>query len=87
VAHRHSAALIGRRHRTGRIGISVQWNVITRTIPPVIANPSLGPAAGAVDGLGDLQFNAQLGAYYNVVRPDFGSEGQVRARIQLMLPK
>ena len=40
--------------------ISEQWNVITRTILPVIANPSLGPVAGAVNGLGDLQFNAFL---------------------------
>jgi len=39
-------------------GISEQWNVITRTILPVVANPSLGPAAGAVFGLSDLQFEA-----------------------------
>jgi len=41
-------------------GIGEQWNVITRTILPVIANPSLGAAAGAVNGLGDLQFTAFL---------------------------
>jgi hypothetical protein len=41
-------------------GISEQWNVITRTIVPVISSPSLGPVAGAVGGLGDLQFTAFL---------------------------
>ena len=41
-------------------GINEQWNIITRTILPVIFNPSLGPAAGAVNGLGDLQLSAFL---------------------------
>jgi hypothetical protein len=41
-------------------GITEQWNIITRTIVPVVFNPSLGPAAGAVNGLGDLQFTAFL---------------------------
>jgi hypothetical protein len=41
-------------------GVSEQWNIITRTILPVVFNPSLGPTAGAVSGLGDLQFTAFL---------------------------
>lgn len=41
-------------------GITEEWNVITRTILPVIFNPSLGPVVGAVDGLGDLQLTAFL---------------------------
>jgi hypothetical protein len=36
------------------------WNVITRTIMPLISMPSLGPRVGAVNGLGDIQFNAFL---------------------------
>jgi hypothetical protein len=37
-----------------------QWNIISRTILPVVFNPSLGPVAGAANGLGDPQFNAFL---------------------------
>jgi hypothetical protein len=42
------------------ISVNERWNVITRTIMPVIFNPSLGPAVGAVNGLGDTQFTAFL---------------------------
>lgn len=41
-------------------GITEDWNVITRTILPVVFNPSLGPRVGAVNGLGDLQFTSFL---------------------------
>jgi hypothetical protein len=37
--------------------------------------------------LGKLPVNSQLSAYYNVVRPDFGANWQIRAQIQLMFPK
>jgi hypothetical protein len=42
------------------ISISDDWNIITRTILPVIHMPSLGPDMGSVNGVGDLQFNAFL---------------------------
>jgi hypothetical protein len=42
------------------ISISDDWNIITRTILPVIWQPALGPDDGAVSGIGDLQFNAFL---------------------------
>jgi hypothetical protein len=42
------------------ISISDDWNVITRTILPVIWQPALGPDDGALSGLGDLQFTAFL---------------------------
>lgn len=31
--------------------------------------------------------NTQIGAYYNIVRPDFGRNWQVRAQVQLMFQK
>jgi hypothetical protein len=31
--------------------------------------------------------NSQLSAYYNVVRPDFGANWQIRAQVQLWFPK
>jgi hypothetical protein len=31
--------------------------------------------------------NAQIGAYYNVARPDYAANWQVRAQVQLMFPK
>jgi hypothetical protein len=40
--------------------VSPEWNIITRTIAPVIFNPTLGPNAGAVNGLGDVQLSAFL---------------------------
>ena len=42
------------------ISISDDWNIITRTILPVIWQPALGPDEGALSGLGDLQFTAFL---------------------------
>jgi hypothetical protein len=42
------------------ISISDNWNIITRTILPVISMPSLGPDAGRVNGIGDIQLSAFL---------------------------
>src|SRR5262245_10959146 len=36
------------------------WNLITRTIVPVIHQPELGPGIGNVSGLGDVQLSAFL---------------------------
>ena len=40
--------------------VDKDWNIITRTILPVIWQPSLGPGDSSVSGLGDLQFSAFL---------------------------
>jgi len=42
------------------ISISNDWNIITRTILPVIWLPSLGPGDPSTSGIGDLQFTAFL---------------------------
>jgi hypothetical protein len=42
------------------IHIDPEWNVITRTILPVISQPALGPGDGRTNGIGDLQFSAFL---------------------------
>ena len=42
------------------ISVNDDWNVITRTILPVIWNPSLGPGDGATTGIGDTTFTAFL---------------------------
>jgi hypothetical protein len=47
----------------------------------------LGGGVGKIFHLGKLPVNAQISAYYNVVRPDFGANWQIRAQIQLMFPK
>ena len=39
---------------------SESWNVITRTIVPLIYQPELAPGVGDVFGLGDIQFTAFL---------------------------
>jgi hypothetical protein len=47
----------------------------------------LGGGVGKIFHLGKLPVNAQISAYYNVVRPDFGANWQIRAQVQLMFPK
>jgi hypothetical protein len=47
----------------------------------------LGAGLGKIFRIGKLPFNANLGAYYNVVRPDIvGPEYSIRAQIALLLP-
>jgi len=47
----------------------------------------LGIAVGHIFHLGRLPVNAQIGGYYNVVKPDFGPNWQIRAQVQFMFPK
>ena len=42
------------------IHASENWNVITRTIVPLVYQPELAPGVGDVFGLGDIQFTAFL---------------------------
>ena len=42
------------------ISVSKDWNIITRTIVPVIHMPSLGPGIDSKDGIGDTVFTAFL---------------------------
>ena len=36
---------------------------------------------------GKLPVNTQLGAYYNVEKPEFGSDWQIRAQVQFVFRK
>ena len=47
----------------------------------------LGGGVGKIFHLGKLPVNTQISAYYNVVRPDYGANWQIRAQVQLMFPK
>jgi hypothetical protein len=47
----------------------------------------IGGGIGQIFHIGKLPVNAQIGAYYNVVKPDFGPNWQIRAQIQFMFPK
>ena len=47
----------------------------------------LGGGVGKIFHFGKLPVNTQLSAYYNVVRPDFGANWQIRAQVQLMFPR
>jgi hypothetical protein len=47
----------------------------------------LGGGVGKIFHMGKLPVNTQISAYYNVVRPDFGPNWQIRAQVQLMFPK
>ncbi len=47
----------------------------------------VGGGIGKIFHLGKLPVNTQLSAYYNVAKPDFGPNWQIRAQAQLMFPK
>ena len=47
----------------------------------------IGGGVGHIFHFGKLPVNAQVGAYYNIVKPDFGANWQIRAQVQLMFPK
>src|SRR5258705_3382792 len=42
------------------IHVNDEWNVITRTIVPVISMPALSPTDSRTNGVGDIQFTAFL---------------------------
>jgi len=46
----------------------------------------LGAGIGKLFRLGKLPVNAQVGAYYNIVKPDIGPDWQVRVQVQFILP-
>jgi len=47
----------------------------------------LGGGVGKIFDFGKPPVNTQISAYYNVVKPDFGPNWQIRAQVQLMFPK
>lgn len=47
----------------------------------------MGGGIGKIFKFGKLPVNAQVGAYYNVVRPDFAPNWQIRLQAQLIFPK
>jgi len=46
----------------------------------------LGGGAGKIFRIGRLPVNAQLGAYYNVEKPDGAADWQLRFQVQLLFP-
>src|SRR3954452_12072969 len=42
------------------ISVNKDWNIITRTILPVISMPSLGPGTPSLNGVGDVVMTAFL---------------------------
>jgi hypothetical protein len=47
----------------------------------------VGGGVGKIFHLGKLPVNTSIDAYYNVIRPDFQANWQIRAQVQLMFPK
>jgi hypothetical protein len=47
----------------------------------------LGLGVGKIFRFGNLPVNMQVGAYYNVIKPDYGANWQLRAQVQFMFPK
>ena len=46
----------------------------------------VGAGVGKLSFLGKLPLNAQIGAFYNVVKPDGASDWQLRVQLQVLLP-
>ncbi len=47
----------------------------------------IGGGVGKIFHIGKLPVNTSIDAYYNVVKPDYGANWQIRAQVQLMFPK
>jgi hypothetical protein len=47
----------------------------------------MGGGVGKIFHFGKLPVNSQLSGYYNVARPDFAPNWQIRLQVQLMFPK
>jgi hypothetical protein len=47
----------------------------------------IGGGIGHIFHFGKLPVNMQVAAYYNIAKPDFGANWQLRAQVQLMFPK
>ena len=47
----------------------------------------VGGGVGKLFKIGRLPVNTQISMYYNVVRPDFANNWQIRAQLQFMFPK
>jgi hypothetical protein len=47
----------------------------------------MGGGVGKIFHFGKLPVNSQLAGYYNVARPDFAPNWQIRLQVQLMFPK
>jgi hypothetical protein len=63
--------------------ITVDWKASSDdawTVP-------IGGGVGKIFHFGKLPVNSQIGAYYNVEKPEFGADWQIRAQVQLMFPK
>ena len=61
--------------------ITANWEEIsdnTWTVP-------FGGGVGKIFGIGKQPLNAQVLAYYNVKKPDFGADWQLRLHLQLQL--
>src|SRR3954447_5263614 len=62
--------------------ITADWNAASgqQWIVP------LGLSTGKIVRFGKLPVNMQAGGYYNIVKPDFGPDWQLRLQIQFLLP-
>ena len=47
----------------------------------------IGGGVGKIFHFGKLPVNSSIAAYYNVEKPEFGADWQIRAQVQLMFPK
>jgi hypothetical protein len=46
-----------------------------------------GGGVGKIFKIGEQPINAQVTAYYNVEKPDYGADWQLRLQLQFLFPK
>ena len=73
----------GGTYLTSSMSTTINWKAESNqrlTLP-------LGGGIGHIFHVGKQPVNAQISAYYNVVRPDFAPNWQLRAQVQFLFPK
>ncbi len=63
--------------------ITADWEATSDNVWTV----PFGMAVGKIFRIGKLPLNCQVGAFYNVVTPEFGADWSTRIQIQLLFPK
>lgn len=73
------------------------WYVYVNSVPMITADwkadasdrwtVPIGSGVGRIVRIGPLPLDVDLGAYYNVVRPDNAAEWQLRARVNFLFPR
>ena len=69
------------------LGVAIAPAVHAELTAEELAKIAQNPVGNMISVPFQYNANMQIAAYYNVVRPDFGPNWQIRAQVQFMFPK